>query len=48
MTLLLALVVIAALLNWRPLTQFIPSESFLAFALVGIAVTALFQLGKVG
>lgn len=46
MTLVVTLVAISLALSWTPFRRIFPSESFGAFVLVGIAMVALFQLGK--
>jgi len=46
MTLVATLVAISLALSWAPFRRIFPSESFGAFVLVGIAMVALFQLGK--
>lgn len=41
-----AMIAVAVLLSWKPLTRIFPSESGLAFALVTLTMLALFFTGK--
>ena len=45
MELIVVMVGIAALLSWKPLARLVPTESGLAFILVGIAMMAMLQAG---
>ena len=43
-----SLIVIAAILSVRTLQRVVPSESLLAFGLVGLTLTALLYTGNLG
>lgn len=48
MLLIAAVLFIAWLMSRKWLTHLVPSESLLAFMLVGVSVVVLFQLGELG
>lgn len=48
MLLIAVVLLIAWLMSRKWLTNLVPSESLLAFGLVGMAVVILFQMGELG